>query len=263
MPIKKKTNPLFSLLWMGFSQSRSKRRHEPLTYVKIRTSELEPQRRPIEIGLIVDKKTLSVERINRAIANYLGRNYSVSECEENIVYKGFIVERDMEVTIRVRREKHRFEGGCGRMYSRFNVGDVFIFLYETTDETNVTYAREALDSLKFATTRVVPVLMVRYNLDLFDTWQKECPLLCGRTDFASIFSTLCRDVVYRIASLLVLLYVPIDNTRSRFYAPEYCVQSYDNDFSVKHDHILVLDDYGVRKCLDSAIEHCIKTDLTL
>lgn len=244
---------------MGSLQSRRKKPPRPLTDVKIRTSEPPPRKRYyIDIGLIIDKKTLCVESINHAIATYLG-NYTMSECEENKVYKGFITEYDMKVVITVRREKHRFEGGCGRMYSRYASGDVFVFLYDTSDMTNIIYARKAFDWLKSGTTSIVPVLMVRYNYETFGTWQKVCPLFCGRTDFASVFSTLCRDILYHIASYLFLLYTPLD--KHSFCRPEYCIQCYDSDLDIRHAHIVLLDDYSIGKCLNNAIKYRIEADL--
>lgn len=246
---------------MGSLQSRPKRRPTPLASVKIRTAASEESRGNIEIGLIVDHETLCVKRINDAIANYL-KDCTVYECDENRRYRGVVVDYNMEALITVRREARRYEssgGNCGPMYKRFNVGDVFVFLYKTTDVANVVYARKALDILKYESTQIVPVLMVRYNLDLFDAWQKGCPLLCGRKDFGSVFSTLCQDILYYIASLLFVLHAPLD--KSSFHGPEYCVQCYENDFDVEYDYTPVLDDYSIRKCLDNAIEHCIKTDL--
>lgn len=43
--------------------------------------------------------------------------------------------------------------------------------------------------------------------------------------------------------------------------PEHCVQSYHNDFEVEHDHILVLDEYSIVKCLDAVVDQCNKNDL--
>lgn len=195
-----------SFVLMGCVRSHQKKVPVQLGHTKIRTAVFDPIRY-VKIAFIVDKKTLCVKSMNRVIASYLADSNSTSYVE-NREYSGLIVDRDTHALIRVSREKKRFEGGCGRMYSRFEFGHIFIFLYEMTDMSNVSYARKELDALKFDIKCITPVLMIGYRFNVFCAWQKECPLFCGRTDLACVFSTLCRDVLYHIASYLFLLHAP-------------------------------------------------------